>query len=120
MKKRLLVLGLLNLLVVQTVHAEEQSESPSVSPDLATQILEGEFSDETKESIYNKIKDVLDKVTEVIDSGNNINGIIGIDEVIELFGDEYTYEENSLKYDMWVAVDTFKLTISINENNQVD
>lgn len=120
MKKRLLVLGLLNLLVVQTVHAEEQSESPSVSPDLATQILEGEFSDETKESIYNKIKDVLDKVTEVIDSGNNINGIIGIDEVIELFGDEYTYEEDSLKYDMWVALDTFKLTVSMNENNQVD
>ena len=52
MKKRLLVLGLLNLLVVQTVHGEEKSESPSVSPDLATQILEGEFSDETKESIY--------------------------------------------------------------------
>lgn len=120
MKRRIIILGLLNLIVVQSVQAQEQTERTSVPRDLATQIMEGEFSDESKESIYNKVKDVLDIVAESIESGDNLEGIIGVDVIIDQFGEDYTYTENLLNYDFWVGVDTFKMTVSMNEENNVE
>ncbi len=120
MKRKIIILGLLNLIIVQNIHAQEPNESTSVPSDLATQIMEGEFSDESKESIYNKIKSLLDIVSESIESGNNLEGIIGIEEIIEQFGEDYTYTEDSLNYDFWVSVDTFKMTVSMNEDNNVE
>lgn len=120
MKRRIIILGLLNLIVVQSVQAQEQTERTSVPRDLATQIMEGEFSDESKESIYNKVKDVLDIVAESIESGDNLEAIIGVDVIIDQFGEDYTYTENLLNYDFWVGVDTFKMTVSMNEENNVE
>lgn len=120
MKRKIIILGLLNLIVVQSVQAQEQTERTSVPRDLATQIMEGEFSDESKESIYNKVKDVLDIVAESIESGDNLEGIIGVDVIIDQFGEDYTYTENLLNYDFWVGVDTFKMTVSMNEENNVE
>lgn len=120
MKRRIIILGLLNLIVVQSVQAQEQTERTSVPRDLATQIMEGEFSDESKESIYNKVKDVLDIVVDSIEFGDNLEGIIGVDVIIDQFGEDYTYTENLLNYDFWVGVDTFKMTVSMNEENNVE
>lgn len=120
MKRKIIILGLLNLIVVQSVQAQEQTERTSVPRDLATQIMEGEFSDESKESIYNKVKDVLDIVAESIESGDNLEAIIGVDVIIDQFGEDYTYTENLLNYDFWVGVDTFKMTVSMNEENNVE
>lgn len=120
MKRKIIILGLLNLIVVQSVQAQEQTERTSVPRDLATQIMEGEFSDESKESIYNKVKDVLDIVVDSIEFGDNLEGIIGVDVIIDQFGEDYTYTENLLNYDFWVGVDTFKMTVSMNEENNVE
>ncbi|MBZ6526604.1 hypothetical protein HYQ40_02360 [Aerococcaceae bacterium DSM 111021] len=120
MKRKIIILGLLNLIVVQSVQAQEQTERASVPRDLATQIMEGEFSDESKESIYNKVKDVLDIVVDSIEFGDNLEGIIGVDVIIDQFGEDYTYTENLLNYDFWVGVDTFKMTVSMNEENNVE
>lgn len=120
MKRKIIILGLLNLIVVQSVQAQEQTERTSVPRDLATQIMEGEFSDESKESIYNKVKDVLDIVIDSIEFGDNLEGIIGVDVIIDQFGEDYTYTENLLNYDFWVGVDTFKMTVSMNEENNVE
>lgn len=120
MKKKLIILGLLNLTLVENVHAAAQSENSTVPDDLATQIMEGEFSDESKESIYNKLKDVLDIVAESIESGENLEGIISVNEIIERFGQDYTYSEDAINYDFWVSINTFKMTVSTNETNNVE
>lgn len=116
--KRLLLISCMGILM--TGPAISVKASDNVPADLATQILEGEFSDESKESIYKKIKELLDLTAVAVQSNINIDGIFGVNELIDRFGDDYTYTDDTISYDMWVVVNTFKLTAAINEDNKVE
>lgn len=116
--KRVLLISCLGILMTGQVITVKASEN--VPADLATQILEGEFSDESKESVYKKVKELLDLTKVAVQSNINIDGIFGVDELIDRFGDDYTYTDDMISYDMWVVVNTFKLTAAINEDNKVE
>lgn len=113
MKQRLILLILLIIGLGAALQVEAEGNAPA---DLATQILEGEFSNESKETAYIKLKELMDLSVESIETGSNIDGIFLTDELIQRFGKDYSYSEDSLVYDLWVGVDTFILTAQLNND----
>ncbi|XJS09805.1 hypothetical protein ACF3NG_06565 [Aerococcaceae bacterium WGS1372] len=103
------IITLLSLLMISSHVIASAEDEKNIPADLATQILEGEFSSESKESAYIKLKELMDLSAASIESGENSGGLFGIDELIQRFGEDYTYSIDSIVYDMWVSVDTFTL-----------
>lgn len=114
MKRIVLMMFIVGLTVTSTVDAES---NPTVPFDLAQQIVDGDFSNESKESAYVKIKELLDLSALATKDEDRVEGLFKTEELIQRFGDDYTYSEDNINYDLWVGIDTLRLTANVDNDN---